>query len=75
MFIEEKYNREEIIYPLDFEEVMEELHSNEFPVDEYSGATIDLLDLETGLQFTVLLSWWYQLNEDTNYQHNYIIIN
>ena len=72
-FIEEKYGREEIIYPVDFEEVMNELHEDEFDCDEYFGATIDLLDLETGLQQTILLSAWFEINETMN--HNFIIIN
>tara|TARA_R100000655_G_scaffold37880_2_gene72625 strand:+ start:5725 stop:5946 length:222 start_codon:yes stop_codon:yes gene_type:complete len=70
-FVEEKYEAGEIIYPVDFEEVLEELHVEDIDLDEYFEATIDLLDLETGFQVTVLLSWWL----DHNLDHNFIIIN
>tara|TARA_Y100000114_G_scaffold64308_2_gene58883 strand:- start:3045 stop:3263 length:219 start_codon:yes stop_codon:yes gene_type:complete len=71
MFIEEKYDSGEIVYPADYDEVMDELHQDEFDCDEYFGATIDLLHLETGFQVTVLLSWW--LDQDVD--NNFIIIN
>lgn len=64
----------EIVYPLDYEEVMNELHEDEFDCDEYFGATIDVLDLETGLQQTILLSAWFEMNE-SGFKHNFIIIN
>ncbi len=74
MFYEEKYQVSDVVYPLDYEEVMEELHEDEFDCDDYFGATVDILDLDTGYQFTVLLSYWFELNETTNYQHNFILV-
>jgi len=73
MFIEEKYEAPEIVYPLDYETLMEELHGQEMNLDEYFNATITILDLETGFQHTILLSAWYEIEENMN--HNFIIIN
>jgi len=72
MFIEEKYEAAEIVYPLDYEEVMEELHSQEMDLDEYFEATVQVLDVETGFEHTILLSAWFEINETMN--HSFILI-
>ena len=68
----EKISIEEI-YPNDYEELLKELHEEEFPCDEYFGATVEVIDLETGFQHTILLSAWYEIDEKLN--HNFILLN
>ena len=72
-FKEEKYESLEINYPLDYEEVLEELHVEDIDLDEYFGATVDIIDLETGLQLTILLSAWFEMDE-SGFKHNFILI-
>ena len=73
MFIEEKYDAGEIVYPVDYEEVMNELNQDEFDCDDYFEATVQILDIETGFEHTILLSAWFEINETMN--HNFILIN
>ena len=68
----EKISIEEI-YPNDYEELLKELHEEEFSCDEYFGATVEVIDLETGFQHTILLSAWYEIDEKLN--HNFILLN
>ena len=63
----------EELYPVDYEEVMMELHADSFDSDEYFEATIQVLDLCTGLEHTILLSAWFEINETMN--HDFVIIN
>ncbi len=74
MFEEEKYKKSDIEayeLPEDASEVFEAMNE-EFDVDAYFGATIDLIDLDTGYHLTILLSAWFEL-QDSNIKHNYII--
>ena len=72
-FVEEKYEAGEIIYPVDFEEVLEELHVEDIDLDEYFDATVQVLDLETGFEHTILLSAWFEMDE-SGFKHNFILI-
>ena len=75
MFEEEKYKKSDIEayeLPSDADEIFAEMHKDEFDVDEYFDATIDLIDLDTGYHLTILLSAWFEL-QDSNIKHNYII--
>ena len=62
----------EELYPVDFEEVMIECNNDAFDADEYFNATIQVLELSTGMEHTILLSAWFEINE-TN--HDFVIIN
>ena len=63
----------EEMYPADYEEVLKELHQDAFPLDEYFGATVQIIDLETGYEHTILLSAWFEINE-SGFKHNFILI-